>query len=245
MVLHVPRLSLMSSGHGLPKVLPGPALLSSAGGPPLKWPYVRRVGGLRPSSIPWDTPRRTPMALGAGFGLRSSFGEKIELMRYDSKLFLESVAVLPGAGGQRQTGRLAGNGCRQSWNMDGGHQEGTWWDLGNATEALSENGHNKSILLLLGPDESILKKIFRRHFFRCALDWLGFVKAGGKCHCQADHVKKKDQLIVNENMKYPRVADMTPWRPTNYYPFSVSDHGFHLERCWCVKLTGSEGKPDS
>jgi len=58
--------------HGLPNVLPGPAIpytLRPPGGPPLKRPYR---GG--PPSGPLNTPRRTPMLL---------FDLHFRLLRFD------------------------------------------------------------------------------------------------------------------------------------------------------------------
>jgi hypothetical protein len=63
--------SMAMGGHGLPKVLPGPAMpypstpCRQATPITALWPFqgwpAHRAGRLRPFSTPLDTPRRTPM----------------------------------------------------------------------------------------------------------------------------------------------------------------------------------------
>jgi hypothetical protein len=67
-------------GHVLPQVPPGPAMpypLRSAG------PPRRRAGGLRPSSIPLYTPRRTPMQVDVICNLLPSTAKTVDLLSGD------------------------------------------------------------------------------------------------------------------------------------------------------------------
>jgi hypothetical protein len=67
---------------------PSPTLLRPAGGPRLKWPYGRFMGGL-PSSTHSDTLRRTPMGWGvAKSGRRWQKGEPANDFSVWSHFFL-------------------------------------------------------------------------------------------------------------------------------------------------------------
>jgi hypothetical protein len=65
---------------------PCPTLIRPAGGPPPKRPFwgwpARRVGGLRPSSSPLDTPSRTGLA-NTPTGKQPSAGQKLLYSTYD------------------------------------------------------------------------------------------------------------------------------------------------------------------
>jgi hypothetical protein len=99
---------MAKGGHGLPKVSPWPAkpYRSTPCGratykttlqPFQRWP-ARRAGGLRSSSTPLDTPRRTPMPAGIleGIeGIQAMEGQQQEARRQIGR---ESLAQAPRAG---------------------------------------------------------------------------------------------------------------------------------------------------